>query len=40
MQRIVVQRFRTRTQAEEYFKIMRRLLPETVHQIVFDPETE
>jgi hypothetical protein len=30
----------TRTQAEEYLKIGRRLMPETVHQIVFDLETE
>lgn len=40
MQRIVVQRFRTRTEAEEYLKIVRKLMPTTVHQIVFEPETE
>ncbi len=40
MQRIVVQRFRTRTQAEEYLKVLQNLMPKTIHQIVFDPETE
>ncbi|MBD1846347.1 hypothetical protein H6F89_23580 [Cyanobacteria bacterium FACHB-63] len=39
MQRVVLERFRSRTQAEEYLKLMRRLMPEAVHQIVFDPET-
>jgi hypothetical protein len=36
MQRIVIQRFRTRSQAEEYLKIVRRLMPAALHHIVFD----
>ncbi|MGG6269798.1 hypothetical protein ACQ4M3_30455 [Leptolyngbya sp. AN03gr2] len=40
MQRIVLARFRTRTQAEEYLRIVKNLMPTAAHQIVFDPETE
>lgn len=36
MQRMVVQRFRKRAEAEEYFKVLKRLMPDTPHQIVFD----
>jgi hypothetical protein len=36
MQRIVVQRFRSRTQAEEYLRVIQNLMPTTVHEIVFD----
>ena len=37
LQRSVIQRFCKRTEAEEYLKILKRLLPATNHQIVFDP---
>lgn len=37
LQRSVMQRFRKRAEAEEYLKALKRLLPETNHQIVFDP---
>ncbi|HTL90410.1 MAG TPA: hypothetical protein VL134_13500 [Leptolyngbya sp.] len=37
LQRSVIQRFRKRTEAEAYLKVLKRLLPETNHQIVFDP---
>jgi hypothetical protein len=37
LQRSIIQRFRKRTEAEEYLKALKRLLPETNHQIVFDP---
>ncbi|BAU13243.1 hypothetical protein LEP3755_37820 [Leptolyngbya sp. NIES-3755] len=40
MQRIVLARFRTRTQAEEYLRIVSNLMPTATHEIVFDPETE
>lgn len=37
MQRTVVQRFRTRSHAEEYLRIVQRLIPTATHQIIFDP---
>ena len=37
MQRTVIGRFRKRSQAEEYLKIVRRLMPTATHEIVFDP---
>ncbi len=37
LQRSVIQRFRKRSEAEEYLKALKRLLPEASHQIVFDP---
>lgn len=37
LQRSVIQRFRKRSEAEEYLKVLKRLLPEASHQIVFDP---
>ena len=38
VQRIVIQRFRQRNQAEEYVKVLRQLVPTATHQIVFDLE--
>jgi hypothetical protein len=40
MQRIVVQRFRSRAQADEYLKALRRTFPNAIHEIVFDPVSE
>ena len=40
MQRIVVQRFRYRSQAEAYLKALRRTFPNATHEIVFDPISE
>ncbi|MGV0027147.1 hypothetical protein [Phormidesmis priestleyi] len=40
MQRIVIQRFRYRSQAEEYLRVLKRLLPHANHQIIFDPAPE
>ncbi|MBW4540084.1 MAG: hypothetical protein KME43_13205 [Myxacorys chilensis ATA2-1-KO14] len=37
MQRIVIARFRKRSGAEEYLKVVGRLIPTATHQIVFDP---
>ncbi|NJR23219.1 MAG: hypothetical protein HC786_14195 [Richelia sp. CSU_2_1] len=36
MQRLVVARFHRRGDAEGYLQILRRLLPQTKHAIVFD----
>jgi hypothetical protein len=36
MQRLVVARFHRRGDAEGYIQILRRLLPQTKHAIVFD----
>jgi hypothetical protein len=40
MQRVVVQRFRQRSQAENYLYILRRYNPDAEFVIVFDPPTE
>lgn len=40
VQRIVVQRFRKRSQAEEYLKVVKRLVPTATHHIVFDPTSD
>lgn len=40
MQRIVVQRFRNRNQAEEYLNIVKRLAPTAMYQIVFEPSLD
>jgi hypothetical protein len=40
MQRIAIQRFRSRAQAEEYLKALRRILPSAIHEIIFDPISE
>ena len=40
MQRIVVQRFRYRSQAEDYLKALRRTFPNAIHEIIFDPVSE
>jgi hypothetical protein len=37
MQRAVIQRFRTRNQAEEYVKGLGHLSGTSSHQVVFDP---
>lgn len=40
MQRVVVQRFRQRSQAENYLYVLRRYTPDADLIIVFDPPTE
>ncbi len=35
-QTLIIQRFRKRTEAEEHLKILRRLSPDAVYEIVFD----
>ena len=37
MQRIVVARFRDRGQAEEYLRVLQRLIPAANHILIFDP---
>lgn len=37
MQRLVVNRFRRRSHAEESLKILQRVSPEHAYQIIFDP---
>lgn len=37
MQRSTVCRFRKRNEAEEYLKVLQRLSPDAVYQIIFDP---
>lgn len=39
MQRATVCRFRRRNEAEEYLRVLQRLSPDAVHQIIFDPPT-
>jgi hypothetical protein len=40
LQRIVVVRFRRRSEAEAYLQVLRRLLPTTAHRLLFDPAME
>lgn len=40
LQRIVVVRFRRRSEAEAYLQVLRRLLPTTAHRLLFDLATE
>lgn len=35
-QTLIIQRFRKRSEAEEHLKILRRLSPDAVYEIVFD----
>lgn len=37
LQRTIIQRFCKRLDAEEYLKMLKRLMPKVSHQIVFDP---
>lgn len=40
MQRMTVARCRRRNDAEEHLKVLRRLMPDTSFEIVFDPGVE
>lgn len=40
MQRIIVARFRRRTDAEAHLKVLRRLMPEMKYILIFDPDPE
>lgn len=40
LQRMLVQRFRRRGDAEAYLKMLQSLLPDTPHIIIFDPSDQ